>query len=394
MNLLEKTIKRLEEQYHKGKPLGRLYPLLEAIDTFLYTPGSVTKKAPHVRDAIDLKRVMILVVIALIPCIVVSIYVTGYQILLAKGEPLDLWQCVKLGLNKILPIIIVSYAVGGFWEVLFATVRKHEISEGFLVTGILYALVLPPTMPLWQVAVGVSFGVVFGKEIFGGTGYNIFNPALVARAFVFFAYPAQMSGDVVWVAVDGYSRATPLAVVSLAQRGSSAIEALAKEGYNFSNLFWGNIPGSIGETSAFACLLGLAFLLLTGVASWRVVAGCVLGAAAMSFLFNILQGPGKLAIFSLPAHWHMVMGGFAFGAVFMATDPVSCCATDVGRWIYGIMIGLLTVLIRTVNPAYPEGMMLAILFMNIFASLIDHFVVEANIKKREKRLHGTVKHAI
>ena len=386
MNVFHKTIKKIEEDFKAGKPLGKFYPLFEAMDTFLLTPGKVTQKAPYVRDAVDLKRVMILVVIALIPCITTGIYNTGYQMLTAKGLPIDFFSCLWLGLGKVLPIILVSYAAGGFWEVLFAAFRRHEINEGFLVTGILYALVLPPTMPLWQVAVGISFGVVFGKEIFGGTGYNVFNPALVARAFVFFAYPAQISGDAVWVAVDGYTRATPLAVVAQAGHGGSAIDVLSQAGYNFQNIFFGTIPGSIGETSALACILGLGILLITGVASWRVVAACVLGVLTMSLVFFLTKGPDKLTFFSLPPHWHLVMGGFAFGAVFMATDPVSCSATDLGRWIYGFLIGVLTVLIRVINPAYPEGVMLAILFMNIFAPLIDHFVVEANIKKRAKRL--------
>jgi Na+-transporting NADH:ubiquinone oxidoreductase subunit B len=286
---------------------------------------------------------------------------------------------------KVLPIILVSYAAGGFWEGLFSVIRKHEINEGFLVTGILYALILPPTIPLWQVAIGISFGVVIGKEIFGGTGMNVLNPALTARAFVFFAYPAQMSGDAVWAAVDGFSRATPLAVVAMAQKGSSAVAVLAQAGYTFKDVFLGFIPGSIGETSTLACLLGLAFLLITGIASWRIVAGCALGLTAMSLVFFGLRGENSLAFFSLPPYWHMIMGGFAFGSIFMATDPVSASATDKGKWIYGILIGILVILIRMVNPAYPEGVMLAILFMNVFAPLIDHFVVQQNVKRRLAR---------
>lgn len=384
-------LEKLGEPFQKGKPLEKLYPLYEALDTFILTPGKVTKKAPHVRDAVDLKRVMMFVVIALLPSIAMGIYNTGYQILLAKGLSIEFWQCIGLGLSKVLPIIVVSYAAGGFWEVVFAVLRKHEINEGFLVTGILYALILPPTMPLWQVAVGITFGVVIGKEIFGGTGYNVFNPALVARAFVFFAYPAQISGSQVWVAVDGFTRATPLAVIADAGKGGSAIDALSHAGYNFQNMFYGFIPGSIGETSALACLIGLGFLLITRVASWRTVTGCGLGLLAMSSVFYLMRGPETLAFFALPPHWHLVMGGFAFGAVFMATDPVSSAATNTGRWIYGFLIGVLTVLIRVINPAYPEGVMLAILFMNIFAPLIDYFVVEANIKKRMKRVKGQVK---
>lgn len=386
MKILEKTIEKMGMWFEKGRPLAKFYPLYEALDTFLLTPGKVTKKGPHLRDGIDLKRVMMFVVMALIPATAMGIFNTGYQILMAKGWPYDFAQCWYLGLQKVLPIIIVSYAAGGFWEVLFAVIRRHEINEGFLVTGILYALTLPPTMPLWQVAVGISFGVVFGKEIFGGTGMNIFNPALVARAFVFFAYPAQISGSAVWVAVDGFTRATPLAVIKDASRGSSPLTALSDAGYTFNNIFLGFIPGSIGETSALACLVGLIFLLITRVASWRIVMGCVLGLLTMSAVFYLLRGPQQLAFFALPPHWHLVLGGFAFGAVFMATDPVSGCATDKGRWIYGFLIGVLTVLIRVINPAYPEGVMLSILFMNIFAPLIDHFVVEAHIKKRLKQL--------
>ncbi len=386
MERLRESMKKFGRYFEKGRPLEKLYPLYEAVDTFLFTPGRVTRGSPHIRDAWDLKRVMSFVVIALVPCIAMGVYNTGLQIIRAGGQDYSFWLAVGLGLRKVLPIILVSYAVGGFWEVLFAVIRRHEINEGFLVTGILFALIMPPTIPLWQVAAGISFGVVIGKEIFGGTGMNILNPALLGRAFLFFAYPVQISGDNVWVALDGVSRATPLAVVAAAGRGAPAVGALHEAGYSFSEMFWGFIPGSIGETSALACLLGLGFLLLTGVASWRVVAGCVIGGTAMGLLFRALCGPESPSFFSLWPHWHMVMGGFAFGAVFMATDPVSACATDTGRWIYGTAIGLLTVLIRVINPAYPEGVMLAILFMNVFAPLIDYFVVENHMNKREARL--------
>ena len=392
MGFFANQSKKVEEKFFaKGKPLEKLYPLFDALDTFLLTPGKTTKKAPHVRDAVDIKRVMIFVVVALIPCIFMGIYNAGYQIQIAKGLEVSLWGAMALGAWKVLPIIIVTYAVGGFWEALFAILRKHEINEGFLVTGILFALTLPPTIPLWQVAVGISFGVVIGKEIFGGTGYNVLNPALTARAFVFFAYPAQMSGDSVWVAVDGFSQATPLAVVAAADRGASAVAALEFAGYSFKDVFLGFIPGSIGESSTLACLIGLAFLLITRVASWRVILGCIVGVTTMSLTFSFFQGPESMAFFSLPAHWHMVLGGFAFGAIFMATDPVSSAATNTGRWIYGILIGMLVVLIRMVNPAYPEGVMLAILFMNVFAPTIDHFVVESNVKKRLARVKATKK---
>lgn len=387
MNKLAEQSKKIEEKFFaKGKPLEKLYPLFDAMDTFLLTPGTKTKSAPHVRDSVDIKRVMIFVVIALIPCILMGIFNVGHQIQVAKAMEPSLMGAVVAGLWKVLPIIIVTYAVGGMWEGLFAVTRKHEINEGFLVTGILFALTLPPTIPLWIVAVSISFGVVIGKEIFGGTGYNVLNPALTARAFAFFAYPAQMSGDAVWAAVDGFSQATPLAVLAQAERGSSAVDALSAAGYTFQNVATGFIPGSIGETSTVACLLGLAFLLITRVASWRIVAGCSLGVVAMGLILNMFKGPEALAYMNLPPHWHLILGGFAFGSIFMATDPVSSSATNTGRWIYGVLIGMLVVLIRVVNPAYPEGVMLAILFMNVFAPLIDHFVVEGNVKRRLARV--------
>jgi len=385
MKLFEQLLKKVGPLFEKGRPMEKFYPLYEALDTFLLTPGKVTKRGPHIRDSVDIKRVMIFVVIALVPATLMGIYNTGYQILLAKGLAADFWQCWILGAQKVIPIILVSYMAGGVWEVLFAVTRKHEINEGFLVTGLLYPLTLPPDMPLWQVAVGISFGVVFGKEIFGGTGMNIFNPALAARAFVFFAYPAQMSGSNVWVAVDGFTQATPLAIAKEVAKGQSVVQGLSDAGFNFYNMFVGFIPGSIGETSALACVIGLGFLLITGVASWRTVLGAVLGLLTMAGVFYLMRGPERLAIFALPPHWHLIMGGFAFGAVFMVTDPVSSCYTNQGRWIFGFLVGVVTALIRVVNPAYPEGTMLSILFMNAFAPLIDYFVVEANIKKRLKR---------
>lgn len=385
---LQKTLEKMGENFQKGKPLEAFYPLYEALDTFILTPGKTTTKAPHVRDAVDLKRVMIFVVIGLLPATVMGIFNIGYQAQLAQGLAFSFFGAFVHGLIKFLPIVIVTYAVGGFWEVVFAISRKHEVNEGFLVTGILFALTMPPTVPLWQVAVAISFGVVIGKEIFGGTGMNVLNPALTARAFLFFAYPAQISGDAVWVAVDGVTKATPLGVVAIAERGTSATSALAQAGYSFQDMFFGFIPGSVGETSALACLIGLAFLLITRVASWRIIMGCVAGLAVTTVIFNALATDTSLAYFNLPAHWHMVMGGFAFGAIFMATDPVSSSATNLGRWIYGILIGVLVVLIRMVNPAYPEGVMLAILFMNVFAPLIDYFVVKQNMNRRLSRVQA------
>ena len=386
MKLLEKKMSQMKELFKEGKPLSKFFPLFEAMDTFLLTPGKVTKKAPYARDAIDMKRVMMFVVIGLLPCLFMGVYNTGYQILVAQGLPVVFLQCLWLGALKVVPIILVTYAAGGFWEVLFAIVRRHEISEGFLVTGMLFALIMPPTIPLWQVAAGISFGVVIGKEIFGGVGMNVLNPALVGRAFLFFSYPIQFSGDLVWVAVDGYTKATPLAILMTAEKGTSAIPTLLNHGFSLKQMFYGFIPGAIGETSTLACLLGLAFLLITRVASWRIILGCLLGAVGMSSLLFLFRGEHSLVFFSVPPHWHIVMGSFAFGSIFMATDPVSAAATDLGRWVYGVMIGVLVILIRTFNPAYTEGTMLSILFMNVFAPLIDHFVVEQNIRKRLKRV--------
>ena len=374
--------KKMGPLFEKGGKLEKLYPLYEAGDTFARTSAEVTKGAPHVRDSIDQKRLMVFVIYALLPCLFFGIWNAGNQFNTANAvEGATFFSDLLRGAIMVLPIVLVSYMVGGIWEVLFAVVRKHEINEGFLVTGMLFPLVLPPTLPLWQVAVGISFGVIIGKEIFGGVGYNILNPALTGRAFLFFAYPQWISGDTVWVgsAVDTVTQATPLAVAA-AEKGTDAVAALNSAGFSLWNMTVGNIPGCIGATSVIAIVLGLVFLLITGIASWRVIASGIIGCAAMGALFNVL--PLDNAFASLPFYYHIIMGGFLFGIVFMATDPVSCSATNTGKWIYGFMIGALTVLIRVVNPAYPEGAMLAILFMNVMAPLIDHFVVQAHIKKR------------
>ena len=383
MKFLEKKLAQLEKIFKKGNRLEKFFPLFEAADTFLLSPSTKTKRAPYVRDAVDLKRVMSVVMMALTPCILLAIYNTGYQILKYSGEDITLASAMITGAMKILPIIFVSYAVGGLVEMIFALVRKHEINEGFLVTGILFPLTLPPTIPLWMVAVGVAFGVIIGKEVFGGTGMIILNPALTARVFLFFSYPGAMSGDKAWLAVDGVSQATPLSIVANAGTGSKAVEVLHQAGYTFSDMLFGFIPGSIGETSALACLFGAFVLIMMGVGSWRVMAGCLSGTVLMSSAFLLMSSSNPML--SIPPYMHFVMGGFAFGAVFMATDPVSAAATNLGRWIYGFLIGVLIVLIRCVNPAYPEGVMLAILFMNVFAPLIDHYVVKANISRRLKR---------
>jgi Na+-transporting NADH:ubiquinone oxidoreductase subunit B len=388
---LWKKFESLKPHFKKGGKLEKLYPLFEAQESFLFVPPVTARRAPHVRDAIDIKRLMSMVIVALLPCFLWGMYNVGFQKLAALGEPTGIFQCFLHGAWHMLPIVLVSYAVGGVWEVLFAVVRKHEINEGFLVTGMLFPLTCPPTLPLWMVAAGVSFGVVIGKEVFGGTGMNVLNPALTARAFVFFAYPAFMSGDTVWtaanpaLAVDGWSGATPLAIVAASQ-GTAVVEALNGAGYTWLDGFLGTMPGSMGEVSALACLVGALILVATGIGSFRVMISMALGGVAGAFLMNAAAGETSAGIMALPWQYHLVYGGFAFGLVYMATDPVSSAATATGKWIYGFLIGVLAVLIRAVNPAYPEGVMLAILFMNVFAPLVDHFVVRANVRRRLARV--------
>ena len=403
MKALRQFLDKQEKHFKPGGRLEKLYPLWEANDTFLYTPASVTKGASHVRDAADLKRIMILVVIALVPAIYMALYNTGLQAhraIAAGAEPLANWQtqamtalglpfdpanllaCLVHGALYFLPVMLVSYAAGGAIEVGFAIVRKHEVNEGYLVTGMLLPLTLPPTIPLWQVALACVFGVVIGKEVFGGTGFNILNPALTARAFLFFAYPGEISGDQVWTAAqtsaDGYSGATWLAVG--AESGPAAIAG----GVAWRDAFLGLIPGSMGETSTLACLLGAALLVVTGVGSWRIMSSLVVGSFLATALLNAV-GSETNQLLNVPFHWQIVLGGWAFGAIFMATDPVSAAHSETGKYIYGFLIGVLAIFIRVLNPAYPEGMMLAILFMNVFAATIDHFVVEANIRRRKAR---------
>ena len=382
--------------------LRRLYPLYEALDSFVFSSNRANPGAPHVRDSMDLKRMMVTVVVALVPCVLMAMWNTGYQTNLAieagglgsapgwRGEilnalgagydPGSFWENLIHGALYFLPAYFVTMLIGGVWEVLFACVRRHEINEGFLVTGLLFPLTLPPATPLWQVALGISFGVVIGKELFGGIGRNIMNPALVARAFLYFAYPADMSGDDVWVAVDGYTRATPLTALTSADPavGMGAI------GVGFRDAFMGIMPGSMGETSALACLVGAVILILTGIGSWRIMLSTLLGGLGCAWMF-VSIGSETNAMFAMGPLWHLVVGGFAFGLVFMATDPVSAAQTNGGRWIYGFLIGWMTILIRVVNPAYPEGIMLAILLGNVFAPLIDWFVVQRNISRRAAR---------
>ena len=390
--------------FRKGAKFERFHPLFEAVDTILYSTGKVAKGASHVRDGLDLKRMMVTVVVALIPCVFMAMYNTGYQAhraIAAGAAPLGNWRteamqalgmggfapgdwlaCVIHGALYYLPVLLVTFMVGGAVEVIFAIVRRHEINEGFLVTGMLFPLVLPATIPLWQVALGIAFGTLIGKEIFGGTGMNILNPALTSRAFLFFGYPAAISGDQVWIAagtsVDGVSGAT-----WLAQAAAGGSQALL-DGVTWWDAFVGRIPGSMGETSALACLLGAALLILTGVGSWRIMLSVLAGSCFATFILNT-AGSGTNPFFDVPFHWHIVLGGWAFGTVFMATDPVSASHSNTGRYYYGFFIGLLAILIRVVNPAYPEGMMMAILFMNLFASFIDYLVVRANVRRRKAR---------
>ncbi|MDO9547582.1 MAG: NADH:ubiquinone reductase (Na(+)-transporting) subunit B [Candidatus Marinimicrobia bacterium] len=383
--------------FQKGGKLESLYYLFEAIDAFFYSPDKVTRSTSHIRDAMDLKRMMVTVMAALVPAIAVALYNTGLQANLAIAglstvpvgswqraviswlgvgfNPQNIWANIIHGALYFFPVYILTLAVGGFWEVLFASVRKHEINEGFFVTSLLFPMILPPSIPYWQVALGISFGVVIGKEVFGGVGKNILNPALVGRAFLFFAYPAQISGDKVWVAVDGVSRATPLAQLA---------DPLLQFGTSWWDAFIGFIPGSMGETSTLACLIGAAILIYTGVGSWRIMLSVLLGMVATSLLFNVI-GSKTNPMFQVTPVWHLVLGGFAFGAVFMATDPVSAAMTEKGKYIYGLLIGFLAVLIRVINPAFPEGMMLAILFGNVFAPIIDRIFINANVKRRQAR---------
>jgi Na+-transporting NADH:ubiquinone oxidoreductase subunit B len=402
MRPLRRLLDKIEPYFAKGGRLESYQALYEMIDTLLYSPADVSRHAPHVRDAIDLKRVMSLVVIGVLPCVAVAMWNTGYQANLAieqlglsapsdwRGllmaalgighDPGDVAAATFYGMLYFLPIYGVTLLAGGLWEMLFAVVRNHEINEGFFVTSILYALTLPATTPLWQVAIGISFGVVIAKEVFGGTGKNFMNPALAGRAFLYFAFPVEMSGESVWTPpVDVITGATPLAIGK-----ESGVPGILENGVTWTDAFLGSIQGSIGETSTLACLIGGVLIVYTGVASWRIIAGVMAGMIATATLFNAI-GSDTNPMFAMPWYWHLVLGGFAFGTVFMATDPVTACVTNAGRWVFGIVVGFLTVVIRVVNVAFPEGIMLAILFANIFAPTIDYFVVRANITRRLRR---------
>lgn len=412
---LKRTLEKMEPDFEPGGKYQKWHALYEAIATIVYTPGTITKGHTHIRDSIDLKRIMIMVWLATFPALFWGMYNIGNQAIIALNAIYSPEQIVTLaetnwhyatslalggsladsagwgsrmllGAAYFLPIYLTVFIVGGFWEVLFAVIRKHEINEGFFVTSILFALILPPTTPLWQAALGITFGIVVAKEVFGGTGRNFINPALAGRAFLYFAYPAQHSGGLVWVAADGYTGATALS--QWAESGPSAlIHNTTGDSISWMDAFIGNVPGSIGEVSTLALLIGGIMIIAMGIASWRIVTGVFLGMVITSTMFNLI-GSETNPMFSMPFWWHLVLGGFAFGMFFMATDPVSAAFTDKGKWAFGVLIGVMTVLLRVINPAYPEGIMLAILFANLFAPIFDFFVTQANIARRERRSHS------
>ncbi len=409
---LKKFLEDIEPHFEPGGKHERWFALYEATATLLYTPGTVTKRSSHIRDSIDLKRIMIMVWFAVFPAMFWGMYNTGNQTIMALNAmySADLPTIINgnwhywltqmlggslsadagwvskmlLGATYFLPIYATVFLVGGFWEVLFCMVRKHEVNEGFFVTSILFALIVPPTLPLWQAAIGITFGVVVAKEIFGGTGRNFLNPALAGRAFLFFAYPGQISGDLVWTAADGFSGATPLSQWAVSGQ-TALLNNVTGGAISWMDAFIGNIPGSIGEVSTVAILIGGAFLVAMRIASWRIIFGTMIGMVVVAGLFNFI-GSDTNPMFRMPWHWHLVLGGFAFGMMFMATDPVSASFTNKAKWWYGILIGAMAVMIRVVNPAYPEGMMLAILFANLFAPLFDNLVIQGNIKRRLARV--------
>ena len=384
MNFLRKKLDEIKRPFQKGEKFEKFAPAVNAFDTFLFVPNHTTKTGSHIRDAVDLKRTMVTVIIALLPALIYGIYNTGYQHFSQLGGDFSFLDAFIHGAWKIVPMIVVSYVVGLSIEFAFAVYRGHEVNEGYLVTGLLIPMIMPVDIPLWMVAISVAFAVLIAKEAFGGTGMNILNPALTARAFAFFAYPTYMSGNKVWV-----SEASNMDGVS----GETILGTLAADGnvnYSMFEMFQGSIPGSIAETSTLWIIVGAIILIATGIGSWRIMLGSVLGAAFMGFLFN-LWGANVLMSFS----WmnHLVVGGFAFGVVFMATDPVSAAQTAKGKWIYGVLVGIFCIMIRVFNPAYPEGVMLAILLMNVFAPTIDHYVIQGNINKRKKRWASTLKTA-
>mgnify|MGYP002628755672 FL=1 len=381
MKALRKFIDKQKPHFEKGGKFQKFHSAFDSVETLFYVPDRVTTSGSHIRDAIDMKRTMIVVFIALIPALLFGMWNIGYQHFLSLGESPDYWTMFFYGFLKVLPLIIVTYGVGLGLEIVFAQIRSHEVNEGFFVSGLLIPMIVPPETPLWQVAVAVAFAVIFGKEVFGGSGMNIVNPALTARAFLFFAYPSEMSGDKVWISemADTFSGATPL---------GNALVGNFKDMPSAYDMFIGIIPGSVGETSVLMILIGAVILLATGVANWRIMFSVFAGGYVMGLLFNLW---GLNEYMQMDALNHLLLGGFAFGAVFMATDPVTGAQTKNGMYIYGFLIGIIAVLIRVFNPAYPEGVMLSILLMNVFAPLIDHYVIESNIKKRLKRMNIALK---
>jgi Na+-transporting NADH:ubiquinone oxidoreductase subunit B len=399
MNFLKKILAESGKLFQEGKPLSFAYPLWEATDTILFSTDSQNKSGPHIRDNMDIKRTMFFVVIALIPCYLFGAYNIGYLNSAAMGVSSSVMNDFIIGMTYVLPILIITFIAGAICEISFAIIRKHEINEGFLVSCALIPLTMPPDVPLWQVFMGTSFGIIIGKEIFGGVGTNVFNPALTARAFMYFAFPTKISGDKVWaVGPDGYSGATALAIPANPveyDTASNLFAASTQFDYSLMNMFWGLIPGSIGETNKLLILLGAIFLIYCGITSWRIMVSCVLGLVFTSVLFNLLSyltvdgilqsGGTPNAMLTITPLQHILIGSFLFGTVFMATEPVTSSHTNTGRWIYGFLIGVLTVIIRSINPAYPEGVFLAILIMNMFAPLIDYYVIQSNIKMRLNR---------
>ena len=400
MDQLRNCLDYLLPYFSKDGRFEKYSAVYEMIDNLFYTPAVVTQSAPHVRDAINLQRVMAFIVLAVLPCVFIGAWNTGYQANTAMVEliidsvpgwrggllgflgcdydPASTWDNMSHGMVYVIPVFVVALLVGGAWEILFAVIRKRKLSEGILVIALLFTLTLPPTIPLWQVAIGISFGVVLGKEVFGGTGKNFVNTVLAGRAFLYFAYPAQIAGDSVWTAVDGFSGATPLGLIS-----TGGVGAVTNSNITWLQAFLGQIQGAMGETSTLACLLGGVFLVYTGIASWRIIAGGLIGVFLTSMMFNII-GSDSNPMFSIPWYWHLVLGGFAFGIVFLATDPVTSACTNSGRWLYGFLIGILLVIIRIANPTIPECTMFAILLANICAPLIDYSVMQANMRKRRQ----------
>ena len=392
MKFLRKIFDNAHAQLNKSEKTKKLFPLVDSIETLMFTPNHVTKNGTHVRDSIDLKRTMMLVIIALVPCLLFGIYNTGYQHFLLTGEQVSFWEIIGKGALVVLPLVMVSYGSGLFVEFIFAIKNGHSVQEGFLVSGMLIPLIMPADVPLWMVAIATIFAVIIGKEVFGGTGMNILNVALTARAFLFFAYPTKMSGNEVWITgfdkmegVDASSGATALGDLASFMQETPALENVAQfqEKYSMMDSFLGFIPGSVGETSVLMCLIGAGLLLWTGGASWRIMISFFFGGFVMASILNLVGGNGY---FELPALHQLMVGGFMFGLVFMATDPVTASQTSSGKFIYGFLAGFLGILIRMVNPAYPEGIMLAILIANVFAPLIDHMVIRVNIQRRSKRL--------